>query len=50
MGKVVGIINGLKFVLKFGVIIVAIVKVVEFAIQTFEDLGIKEDEKKKENE
>ncbi|MFV8344584.1 hypothetical protein [Flavobacterium sp. ZB4P13] len=38
MNKINGIVNGLKFVLKFGVYIMAIVKIVEFAVATLEEL------------
>lgn len=51
MNKVNGAINGLKFVLKFGVYIMAIVKIVEFAVATLEEIKpIKEAQNKVENE
>jgi hypothetical protein len=51
MNKFKGIANGLKFVLKFGVYIMAIIKIVEFAIATLEDIEPKSEEPKKvENE
>lgn len=39
MNKINGIVNGLKFVLKFGVYIMAIVKIIEFAIATLDEVN-----------
>lgn len=46
MKKVSGIVNGLKFVLKYAVYAMAIIKIVEFAINTLDGI----DEPKKENQ
>lgn len=45
MKKATGIINGLKFVLKYGVYVMAIIKIVEFAINTLDEI----DNSKNEN-
>ncbi|MDI5895831.1 hypothetical protein [Flavobacterium algoritolerans] len=50
MNKVNGIINGLKFVLKYGVYITAIITIVKFAIDTFEAIEQKDAPKTLENE
>lgn len=50
MGKVTGIINGLKFILKYAVMIVAVVKIIEFAIATFAEIEPKDEKKVVENE
>lgn len=46
MKKVSGIVNGLKFVLKYAVYAMAIIKIVEFAITTLDSI---EEPKTKEN-
>jgi hypothetical protein len=38
MKKVSGIVNGLKFVLKYAVYVMAIIKIVEFAISTLNEI------------
>jgi hypothetical protein len=38
MKKVTGIVNGLKFVLKYTVYIMAIIKIIEFSITTLDGL------------
>lgn len=45
MNKVNGIINGLKFVLKYGVYITAIITIIKFAIDTFESIEQKDEKK-----
>jgi hypothetical protein len=50
MNKVNGIINGLKFLLKYGVYITAVIAIVKFAIDTFEAIEQKEAVKKLESE
>ena len=45
MNKINGIVNGLKFVLKFGVYIMAIITIIEFAIKTLDEIPKKETEK-----
>lgn len=47
MKKVSGIINGLRFVLKYAVYVMAIIKIVEFAITTLDEI---DEPKKQENE
>lgn len=42
MKRVSGIVNGLKFVLKYTVYIMAIIKIIEFAISTLDEIGEKE--------
>jgi hypothetical protein len=42
MKKVSGIINGLKFVLKYTVYIMALIKIIEFAISTLDEIGEKD--------
>jgi hypothetical protein len=49
MGKLTGIVNGLKFALKYAVVILAVVKIIEFAIKTFEDIAPKEEKTEQEN-
>jgi hypothetical protein len=42
MNKVNGIVNGLKFVLKYGIYLMALVKIIEFAIETLTAIDTKE--------
>lgn len=42
MNKVNGIVNGLKFVLKYGIYLMAVVKIVEYAIETLTAIENKE--------
>lgn len=46
MKKVTGIVNGLKFVLKYAVYVMAIIKIVEYAITTLDQI---DEPKSKEN-
>jgi hypothetical protein len=49
MKKLGGIVGGLKFVLKYAVYVMAIIKIVEFSITTINEIeGTPEDEKKLE--
>ena len=51
MNRLGGVIGTLKFVLKFGVYIMAIVKIIEFAIETLDAIEPKQETQKlKENE
>jgi len=45
MKKVTGIVNGLKFVLKYAVYVMAIIKIVEFAITTLSEIDQEKTEK-----
>ena len=38
MKKLSGIVNGLKFVLKYAVYVMAIIKIIEYAITTLDEL------------
>ncbi|MFV8343917.1 hypothetical protein [Flavobacterium sp. XS2P39] len=50
MNKVNGIVNGLKFVLKYGIYLMALVKIIEFAIETLTAIDGKETAKTQLNE
>lgn len=50
MNKVNGIVNGLKFVLKYGIYLMALVKIIEFAIETLTSIDTKEQLKSQPNE
>lgn len=45
MKKVSSIVNGLKFVLKYAVYVMAIIKIVEFAISTLNEIEEPKNEK-----
>jgi hypothetical protein len=50
MKRISGIVGGLKTILKYGVYIMAIIKIGEFAIETLEGIDSSKDAKKAENE
>lgn len=51
MKKLGGLVNGLKFVLKYSIYVMAVIKIVEFAIQTISEVdGQIEPKESKENE
>ena len=50
MKKVSGLVNGLKFVLKYAVYVMAVIKIVEFAIDTLNGIESSDDKKESINE
>lgn len=50
MKKLGGLVGGLKFVLKYAIYVMAVVKIVEFAIATLDEVESADKSKKIENE